>query len=142
MRSSFLIRKAVIPEDYLDIFELWETAGSGIQLSSSDSINEITKKQFRDPELFLVAESNNRIVGAVLGGFDGRRGIIYHLAVREEYRERGLGEELMVELERRWKNLGCSRSYLLITPENLKARQFYEKRNWEKQDLLVMAKDL
>jgi len=142
MRSSLLIRKAVIPEDYLDILQLWETAGSGIQLSNSDSIDEITKKQFRDPELFLVAESNNRIVGAVLGGFDGRRGIVYHLAVREEYRDRGLGEELMVELERIWKNLGCIRSYLLITSENHEARQFYEKRNWKKQDLLVMAKDL
>ena len=140
--SSFIIRNAVIPDDYLDIIDLWETAGSGIQLSSSDSIEEITKKQLRDPELFLVAEENKRITAAVLGGFDGRRGIVYHLAVREEYRDQGLGEGLMIELEKRWKKLGCIRSYLLITPGNLKARQFYENRNWEIEDLLIMAKDL
>ena len=103
---------------------------------------EIAKKQLRDPELFLVAEDNKRITAAVLGGFDGRRGIVYHLAVREEYRDRGLGDELMTELEKRWKKLGCIRSYLLITPGNLIARQFYDNRNWEKQDLLIMAKDL
>ena len=142
MQSSFMIRKAIIPEEYPEIKDLWKTAGSGIQLSRSDSIEEITKKQLRDPDLFLVAELNNRIVGAVLGGFDGRRGIVYHLAVRDEYRGQGLGEELMIELEKRWKTLGCIRSYLLITPGNHTACQFYENRNWETQDLLVMAKDL
>ena len=89
--SEFLIREAVIPEDYQDIFELWDTSGSGIQMSSSDSIKEITKKQSRDPELFLVAVSNKKIIGAVLGGFDGRRGIVYHLAIKKEYRHQRLG---------------------------------------------------
>ena len=82
------------------------------------------------------------IVGTVLGGFDGRRGIIYHMAVKEEFRKRGIGDRLIIELEDRLRNKGCIRSYLLIVPDNENALNFYIHRGWEKLDLFVMGKDL
>ena len=68
----------------------------------SDTLNEIAKKVQRDPDLFLVAEVDNRLIGTVIGGYDGRRGMIYHLAVANEYRQQGIGEVLMEEVERRY----------------------------------------
>ena len=50
-------------------------------MGRSDTLAEITKKVQRDPDLFLVAEADGRLIGSVIGGFDGRRGMIYHLAV-------------------------------------------------------------
>ena len=52
----------------------------------SDTLDEISKKIIRDPNLFLVAEQKGVIIGAVIGGFDGRRGLVYHLAVAEKHR--------------------------------------------------------
>jgi ribosomal protein S18 acetylase RimI-like enzyme len=81
-------------------------------------------------------------VGTVLGGFDGRRGMVYHLAVAESYRQRGIGSALMDELEARLRQKGCLRYYLLVTNDNLEATRFYEARGWEEMDLHIFAKNI
>ena len=139
--SELLIREANLFQDYISIVDIWKNAGSGIHLGRSDSEEEIKKKQARDPDLFLVAEIRGSIVGTVLGGFDGRRGMIYHMAVKSEYRNQGIGDQLVAELEDRLKKKGCIRSYLLIVPENDNALKFYTHRGWEKLELFVMGKD-
>ena len=67
--------------DYPAVLALWQTAGPGIHVSPSDTPPELERKLRRDPELFLAAETDDQLVGTVLGGFDGRRGMVYHLAV-------------------------------------------------------------
>ncbi|MGD8813922.1 MAG: GNAT family acetyltransferase [Anaerolineales bacterium] len=126
--------------DLQAVLELWQTAGEGIQLSPSDRPEEIRKKLQRDPDLFLVAEEAHRIVGAVLGGYDGRRGMVYHLAVRQSLRRKGIGRALMVELESRLRAKGCLKYYLLITHDNPKAMDFYRELGWEEMDLNIMGK--
>jgi ribosomal protein S18 acetylase RimI-like enzyme len=148
MRSeSFLPPDLVLREfqfltDYSQVIELWKSAGPGIHLRRSDTREEIAKKLQRDPDLFLVAELKSRIIGAVLGGFDGRRGMVYHLAVESNYREKGIGRALMSELEKRMKQKGCIRSYLLVTRDNLDAIHFYTSQGWEQMDILTFGKDL
>jgi ribosomal protein S18 acetylase RimI-like enzyme len=139
---GFRLREFRYPEDYEAVKELWNTAGPGVHLGRSDSPEEIQKKLQRDPELFLLAEAGGNVIGTVLGGFDGRRGIIYHLAVNQAYRQQGIGEALMDEVELRMVAKGCLRSYLLVTHDNLGAQHFYEKRGWEKMPLYVYGKDL
>ncbi len=137
------IRAFSYPEDYPAARALWENAGLGIQLRRSDEPEEIRKKLTRDPDLFLVAELDGKLVGTVIGGFDGRRGLVYHLAVNTSVREQGIGALLMEELEKRLKARGCIRSYLLVTTENEQAMRFYEKRGWSRMDtVLVYGKDL
>ena len=136
------IREINLELDYDVIRALWREAGSGIQLSPSDEQGEIRKKLKRDPDLFLVAEEGKRVVGAVLGGFDGRRGMVYHLAVQLEYRERGIGRALMEELEHRMRTKGCLKYYLLVTKDNQEALAFYRQMGCDEMELLVMGKKL
>jgi ribosomal protein S18 acetylase RimI-like enzyme len=136
------IREAQIPDDFKEIVQLWKSAGPGIHISPSDSLEEIQKKQLRDPDLFLIAEVNGKLIGTVLGGFDGRRGIVYHLAVSESYRKKGIGESLMTELEARFNKKGCIRCYLLVTLDNQEILEYYKKRGWKKLELFVMGKDI
>lgn len=131
------------PADYPSTRLLWEQAGQGIQLRRSDDPLEIQKKVARDPDLFIVAEAGGKIVGTVIGGFDGRRGMVYHLAVDGSYRKQGIGGMLMAELERRLKAKGCIRSYLLVTVENENAIHFYEENGWVQMDNVhTYGKDL
>ena len=88
-----------------------------------------------------MAESNGHIIGAVIGGFDGRRGMIYHLAVDAEFRRLGVGTFLMETVENRLRDKGCLRSYLLVRRENT-AGQFYTKQGWQELDLQIFGKDL
>lgn len=141
--AAFRLREFRFPADYPAVYALWSQAGEGVHLRRSDTAGEIAKKLERDPDLFLLAEREGKIIGTVLGGFDGRRGMVYHLAVEEGWRKQGVGEILMQELERRLRQKGCIRCYLLVTRENDNAIRFYEKRGWSNMDTLyAYGKDL
>jgi len=134
------IREFVFEPDYEEVRILWESAGPGIQLSPSDTPQEIQKKLQRDPDLFLVAERDGRIIGTVFGGFDGRRGIVYHLAVLQSERRNGIGRSLMVEIENRLRSKDCRKYYLLVTKDNDAALDFYDSFGAEVMDLYVLGK--
>jgi len=141
--TELRIREFHYPEDYPAARLLWGNAGPGIQLRRSDDPDGIQKKLQRDPDLFLVAEADGKMLATVIGGFDGRRGMIYHLAVAETFRRQGIGELLMDELERRLKAKGCIRCYLLVTMENESAMRFYEKHGWaHMKNIKTYGKDL
>ena len=141
-KDQVSIRTFVFPDDYAEVYGLWAQAGAGLHVSRSDSPEEIFKKLQRDPDLFLVAEGDSRIIGSVMGGFDGRRGMVYHLGVSPAYRRNGVGRILMEALEERLREKGCLKSYLLVTKDNLEAIQFYEASGWERMELFIYGKEL
>ena len=141
-KDQVSIRTFVFPDDYAEVFDLWSQAGAGLHVGRSDSPEEIFKKLQRDPDLFLVAEVNGRIIGSVMGGFDGRRGIVYHLGVSPDSRRNGVGRALMEALEDRLGAKGCLKSYLLVTKDNLEAIRFYEASGWERMELYIYGKEL
>jgi ribosomal protein S18 acetylase RimI-like enzyme len=136
------IREFQYPQDYTDAVHLWQSMERGIRVGPSDAPAEIMKKLEHDPDLFLVAEADEVLVGTVIGGFDGRRGMVYHLAVATEFRRSGLGSRLMTELETRLRQKGCIRCYLLVRPDNSEAMHYYQKTGWNLLDDQVYAKDL
>jgi ribosomal protein S18 acetylase RimI-like enzyme len=142
-RRSVLIRDFQHPQDYQQAVQLWQKMDKGVRFNRSDVPEEIEKKLDRDPDLFLVAEEDGIIVGTVIGGFDGRRGMIYHLAVAGSHRRRGIARQLMTEVEKRLIAKGCIKCYLLVHADNDEARTFYEKNNWEQMgDLVIYGKEL
>jgi ribosomal protein S18 acetylase RimI-like enzyme len=139
---QYYIREFTFPEDYQQVYNLWSEAGPGIHLRRSDETQEIAKKLQRDPDLFLVAERDHQIIGSVMGGYDGRRGMMYHLAISPSHRRQGIAGALVDELEVRLRARGCIRYYLLVTPHNQEAIRFYESRGWERLELFAYAMDL
>ena len=137
-----LIREFDLSRDYAAVLALWQTAGPGVHLGRSDTPAEISKKLQRDPDLFLVADEGGAIIGSVIGGYDGRRGLVYHLAVAPERRDGGLGRQLMTELESRLRAKGCLKAYLLVTLDNPDALAFYERLGWGEMPMHLMGKEL
>jgi len=124
------LREFRFPEDYDRVRRFWESIEKGMHIGPSDAPAEIQKKTRRDPDLFLVAESGREIIGTVLGGFDGRRGLIYHLAVAARCRGQGIGSRLMAEVEARLRAKGCLKCYLVVLRDNVEAMKFYERLGW------------
>lgn len=134
MSSAFQIRQFRFPEDYQQVINLWSSMEKGVRVGRSDTPAEMEKKLARDPDLFLVAECGEEIVGSIIGGYDGRRGMIYHLAVSASFQGRGIGSQLMEEIEERLRRKGCLKSYLLIAEDNHDVEPFYRKHGWEHMD--------
>jgi ribosomal protein S18 acetylase RimI-like enzyme len=136
------IREFRYPQDYSQAIGIWEKMEKGVRVGISDAPKEIEKKLLRDPELFMVAEINEKLIGTIIGGYDGRRGFIYHLAVMAAYREQGIGSRLIKEVENRLRAIGCIRCYLLVNNDNLEAKDFYVNNGWKHLDSAPYAKDL
>lgn len=127
--------------DYEAVLALWRSL-PGMGLSGADDPEEVGRFIARNPETSLVLIRDDVVIGGVLGGFDGRRGYLYHLAVRAEDQGGGYGTMLLVELERRFRDLGAARIHLMIYTDN-EAVDFYRKRGWwVRNELNIMSKDL
>lgn len=123
-------------DDYYSIIELWKKAG--INVGSSDTKEELEKMLNRNPNLFLVGKEDEKTIAVVLGGYDGRRGYVHHLAVDPEYQNKGYGSALMKELLRRFKDMQVHKIHLFIEKYNRTVIDFYNKLGWEIRDDLVM----
>lgn len=136
------IRAYTHPGDHPGVLDLWRLCEPGIQLGASDSEAADRSMVERNPGLFLVAERRATIVGAVLGGFDGRRGYVYRLAVEPGTRGSTLATELLAELEGRFAALGCIRMNLLVTRDNWPALRFLRREGWTESPTRAFAKDV
>jgi len=136
------LREFSFDDDYSRVLKLWEGIETGMTVGRSDAPDEIRKKIQRDPDLFLVAEQDEKIIGSVIGAFDGRRGMVYHLAVDQGFRKQGIGGLLLTEVEKRLQAKGCLKCYLLVVSDNVNAMQFYEENGWrEMKNDRIFAKE-
>lgn len=124
--------------DYEHVIALWGRAG--LLVSRSDERSEIEKKLERDPDLFLVGIDAGAIVAGVIGGYDGRRGWVYHLAVEPRLHASGFGTALLEELESRLRAKGCIKVNLLIDSANSGVKDFYQRRGYAVDALIFMEK--
>ena len=128
-------------EDYPIVRDLWQTAG--LNLRPGDELEDVRLKLQRDPDLFLVGEQDDKIVGTVIGGWDGRRGWIYHLAVKPEHQRKGIGADLVHEVEKRLIAKGAKKVNAQVYKWNEKSSEFFKSIGYETQpDLIMIGKQL
>ena len=122
---------------YDDVYELWQTS-EGVGLSGADSKENIELFLTRNPDTNIVAKSDGRIVGSCLGGFDGRRGYIHHLAVADHYRRRGIGSKLVSICLAKLQDSGAQKCHLFIYQDNRGGVEFWKSQGWFGRDELAM----
>lgn len=129
-------------EDYDAVVQLWETA-EGVHVGAGDDQETIARYLERNPGLSRVAERDGKIAGAVLCGHDGRRGLIYHLAVAREERGRGIGRRLVSEGLAGLRAAGIARVLILVLGENQRGRDFWVEQGFEEMTWVkALARDL
>src|SRR5438552_15299969 len=83
------------------------------------------------------------IVGSVMGGWDGRRGWIYHLAVKPEHQRKGIGLGLVREVEKRLVAKGARKVNAQVYKWNEQSSEFFKAIGYESQpDLIMIGKQL
>jgi ribosomal protein S18 acetylase RimI-like enzyme len=102
----------------------------------------IVRKRARRDGLFWVATRGGRVVGAIIAGWDGQRGWIYHLAVEPGVRRHGIGRALVATAERALGERGCPKVNLQVLESNRDVVAFYERLGWRVEDRVSMGKTL
>lgn len=123
-------------KSYNEVIELWKK--TGISVSSSDTKEELEKMYNRNPQLFLLGKIKEKVVGVVMGGFDGRRGYLHHLAIDPEYQKKGYGRLMVDNLIIKFRKLGVHKVHLFIEKNNKEVVKFYQNLGWKIRDDLIM----
>lgn len=123
-------------DSYNQVHKLWRKAG--ISVGSSDSKEELEKMLKRNPNLFLIGKRNDKIIAVVMGGFDGRRGYVHHLAIDSDYQKKGYGRMMMDKIHNIFLQMGVHKVHLFIEKTNIEVVSFYESMGWEKRDDLII----
>lgn len=124
-------------EDYEAVYALWlSCTGMGLN-SVDDSRDGIERFLWRNPDTCFVAESSGIIVGAIIAGNDGRRGYIYHTAVRLEQRHRGIASKLVNAAMSALEKIGITKVALVVFSRNAAGNAFWEKSGFAVRDDLV-----
>lgn len=136
-----MIRKLTI-EDYGEIYQLWQST-PGVGISDSDSRENIQVFLKRNPNLSFVFESDQKIVGTILSGHDGRRGFIYHLAVDKDFRNHKIGFKLVEKCLWELKSVNILKCHLFVYDNNEIGKEFWNKLYWTKRDdILIFSKQI
>ncbi|NLB17934.1 MAG: GNAT family N-acetyltransferase [Syntrophomonadaceae bacterium] len=132
----------ILPDDIEALQDFWKSV-PGVGLGRGDDSESLRLFINKNPSSCLMIKGNHQIIGTVLGGFDGRRGYIYHLAVHPERRRRGLGKLLLEKVGLELKRLGVGKIHLFVLDENANGIEFYEHIGWtRRKDIQVMSYNL
>jgi len=129
-----------VETDRATVVTLWEACG--LLRSWNDPDRDIDRKIARDPEGFLIGESEGRLVAAAMAGYDGHRGWINYLAVHPEVGGSGFGRTMMEAAENHLIELGCPKINIQIRGSNTGAIAFYKKIGFSHDDVVSLGKRL
>ena len=134
MEKKYTIRAMTI-EDYRGLHDLWMTIhGFGIR-SIDDSKEGVERSLKRNPTSSVVAISEQgEVVGGILCGHDGRRGCLYHVCVREDYRRHGIGKEMVVFCMNALKAEQINKVSLIAFTQNDIGNAFWNCIGWTKRE--------
>ncbi|MGN0333261.1 MAG: GNAT family N-acetyltransferase [Lachnospiraceae bacterium] len=120
-------------DDYDQVYALWKQIhGFGIR-SVDDSREGIDRFLKRNPTTSVVAVDEDKIVGAILCGHDGRRGCLYHVCVDENYRMRGIGKSMVVFAMEALKKEKINKVSLIAFTKNDIGNAFWNEIGWTKR---------
>ena len=128
--------------DYPLLIKIWKNT-PGLGLSSSDDKNKIRLFLNKNRKTCFVAFENNKIIGTVLCGNDGRRGYIYHLVVKDEYRNKGIATKLVDYCLKGLRKNKIDKCHLFVYKTNIEAIDYYIRKKWlQRDELIIFSKDL
>ena len=114
------------------ILSLWSNIEE-IKSAIVDSYKDVQNFMAVNPNSLLVACSGDEVIGAVMGGYNGWRGTIYHLAVHVNYRRQGIGKALLNSCLDTLQRRGAPRVDLYTYASNAKAQALYRKLGWQER---------
>jgi ribosomal protein S18 acetylase RimI-like enzyme len=131
--------RIMTPDDFDGIAKVWEKHDGTNPVD--DSREGLTRYLRRNPATSFVAEDNGTIVGTILAGHDGRRGIFHHVVVASQYRGQGIGRMLVENAVEALRKEKINKVLLVVFTHNDNGNQFWEHMGFTvREDLFYRNK--
>jgi len=118
---------------------LWKVAGFN---SPGDDDKGLRRFAQHNAGMFLVAVQGTDVVGSAMGGWDGRRGWLYHVAIAPDQRRTGLATRMVRRIEDRLRTLGSPRANAIVLEDNDEAIRFWESLGYGDRKSRQFGRDL
>jgi ribosomal protein S18 acetylase RimI-like enzyme len=115
--------------DYPRVYALWKET-EGLDLEESDSKEAIRIYLKRNRGFCFVACDGDQIIGTILCGHEGRRGILRHLAVSRNYRRAGIARALIKRSLSSLAKAGIEKCNTFVLDANIQGQRFWEHMGW------------
>ena len=126
--------RVMTADDYDEVHALWMTIKGFAIRSIDDSKVGVERFLRRNPTTSVVAVEDEKVVGAILCGHDGRRGCLYHVCVDPSYRRRGIGKAMVVFCMNALKKEEISKVSLIAFTANDIGNAFWNTIGWTKRE--------
>ncbi|WP_199770435.1 GNAT family N-acetyltransferase [Helicobacter aurati] len=120
--------------DYEEIILLWKSIQGFYIREIDDSKEGINKFLLRNPHTNVVAIEDDKIVGTILCGYDGRCAYFYHVCVKQEYRHKRIGMSMVEFCINALKKEGATHINLIAFKTNNIGNLFWQELGWDNKD--------
>jgi ribosomal protein S18 acetylase RimI-like enzyme len=118
------------------VLALWETSRSAASVTP-DSAEAVEALIASPGSLLLLALEGDALVGTLVVGWDGWRGNMYRLAVREDFRRRGIASKLVEAGHEHLRGVGARRITALVGAEESEAAALWRAAGYERDRKIV-----
>ncbi len=133
-----MIIRTYEPEDELQVIGLWMECN--LIAPWNNPKRDIERKLNDSPELFFVGEADSKIITSCMAGYDGHRGWIYYLAVKQNLRRHGVASKIMKHAEQELRRIGCPKIDLMVRKSNEEVISFYHKIGYKDDSVVILSK--
>ena len=127
--TELRIRSATV-QDLGSVLALWSRASPPGATDTPQALHALLAS---DSHALLLVERGGLLVGTLIAAWDGWRGGLYRLAVRDGYRRRGIATALLREAERRLRDRGATRVAAVVDERDAEAVAFWQAAGYVRE---------
>lgn len=127
------------PADFGGLDDLWREAFPN-DPPRNRAERSVPAKLAMNDDLLFVAVEDGVVIGSIMAGYDGHRGWLYSVAVRQSAKRRGVGTALVQRAEAALRALGCPKINLQVRSTNAAVIAFYQGLGFAVEDHISMGR--
>lgn len=125
--------------DFSGLDALWREAFPNDPPRNRADVSVPAKLAMNDDLLFVAVE-DGAVIGSIMAGYDGHRGWLYSVAVRQDAKRRGIGTALVQTAEAALRKLGCCKINLQVRSTNTAVVDFYKRLGFAVEEHISMGR--
>ena len=127
------------PDDFGGLDALWREAFPN-DPPRNRAAQSVPAKLAMNDDLLFVAVEGDAVIGSIMAGYDGHRGWLYSVAVRQSAKRRGIGTALVKTAEAALRRLGCCKINLQVRSTNAAVIEFYKELGFSVKEHISMGR--